>query len=62
MSLGKSGPIHCSACHFPAYSIHFIIHIDRFPPCLNEADAKSSLEGAAICPVITIQILKIPRE
>lgn len=60
MSLSKSGSINCSAHDFPAYLIHFFIHVNTLPPWLDKAGAKSSLDGALNCSVITIQILKIP--
>lgn len=58
MSLSKSGSIGCNANHCPAYLSHPFIHIDPFPPWLNKPDAQHSLNGAVICPVMKIQILK----
>ena len=62
MSLSGSGSISCSADHFPAYLIRSPTHINPFPPWWNKADAKSSLDGSVICPIITGQILKPPHE
>lgn len=54
------GSISRSADHFPAYLSHSFIHINPFPPWLNKAEC--SLDGSVICPVITIQILKLLHE
>ena len=47
---------------FPACWSRSPVHINPFPPWQNKANAKSSLDGSVVCPIITVQILNHPCE